>query len=159
MLGELGTQEIDEVLRTEVIGRIGCHARGRTYVVPVTYVYDGASLFGHTGLGQKVVMMRENPIVCFEVEQLRDLPSWRSVIVYGRYEELHGDAADAALQLLVDRLQKMHLTGTAAPGHGAGRWRPGEDPRVRHASVLYAIRIHEKTGRYERISPPAAGPR
>ena len=75
MIGELAMNEIDQVLREGVIGRIGCHARGRTYVVPVTYVYDGVSIIGHTGDGLKVRMMRENPVVCFEVDQLGELPS------------------------------------------------------------------------------------
>ena len=41
MLGHLNQEPIEQVLRSEVIGRLGCHASGRTYVVRVTYAYDG----------------------------------------------------------------------------------------------------------------------
>ena len=40
MLGTLSSEQIEQVLRSEVIGRIGCHASGKTYVVPITYAYE-----------------------------------------------------------------------------------------------------------------------
>ncbi len=58
MLGELNQEQIEQVLRSEVIGRLGCHASGRTYVVPVTYAYDGERIICHSGLGRKIEMMR-----------------------------------------------------------------------------------------------------
>lgn len=48
MLGMLNDAQIENVLQSLVIGRIGCHANGRTYVVPVTYAYDGKYIYGHT---------------------------------------------------------------------------------------------------------------
>jgi nitroimidazol reductase NimA-like FMN-containing flavoprotein (pyridoxamine 5'-phosphate oxidase superfamily) len=73
MLGTLTDAQIDRLLHTESVGRIGCHAGGRPYVVPVTYVYDGSAIYGHTGDGMKVRMMRENPAVCFEVDRMESL--------------------------------------------------------------------------------------
>lgn len=78
MIGELTPRQIEQFLHEQVIGRIGCHVEGRTYVVPITYVVAHRE-------GLKVQMMRENPAVCFEVEDLRHLPEWKSAIVYGRY--------------------------------------------------------------------------
>lgn len=43
MLGELNSDQIERILGSEVVGRIGCHDAGRPYVVPVTYVYDGVA--------------------------------------------------------------------------------------------------------------------
>src|SRR5512146_3433949 len=115
MIGELIPAQIERRLHEQVIGRIGCHARGRTYVVPITYAYDGAAILCHTGDGLKVQMMRENPSVCFEIEDLRQLPSWQSVIVYGRYEELQGEDAAAALARIVARLAVSPPADTARP--------------------------------------------
>ena len=33
-------------------------------------------------------MMRANPFVCFEVEDIDDLANWHSVIAWGVFEEL-----------------------------------------------------------------------
>ena len=150
MIGELRPGEIEQILHEQVIGRIGCHARDRTYVVPMTYVYDGSAIFGHTGDGLKIRMMRENPKVCFEVEDLGHLPRWRSVIVQGRYEELHGEEADAALAQLVARLSASPPSASAMPGQGAGVFPPPSDePLVQRPEVVYRIAITEKTGRFE----------
>ncbi|TFD00480.1 pyridoxamine 5'-phosphate oxidase family protein [Cryobacterium sinapicolor] len=107
MLGELNDQEIDSVLHDAVIGRIGCHVAGQTYIVPVSYAYDGEHVYGHSGSGRKVAMMRENPSVCFEVEQVDDLGNWRTVIAWGTYEELTGTDAAASRQILLTRFAPL----------------------------------------------------
>lgn len=148
MIGELAPAQIERLLHEQVIGRIGCHARGRTYVVPMTYAYDGAAILCHSGDGLKVQMMRENPSVCFEIEDLRQLPSWQSVIVYGRYEELQGEAAATAHAQIVARLTASPPAPSARPWEGAGLWVPAtHDAR---ADVMLRIAITEKTGRYDR---------
>ena len=60
---ELTREAIDELLREEVVGRIGCHAGGETYVVPVIYAYDGEAFYAYSIEGRKIRMMRENPSV------------------------------------------------------------------------------------------------
>ncbi len=148
MIGELGPRQIEQVLHEQVIGRIGCHARGRTYVVPVTYAYDEGSILSHTGEGLKVQMMRENPDVCFEVEDLRHLPRWSSVILRGRYEELHGEIAASALDRLIARLQVSPPGMAEMPWQGAGVFVPATHEQ--RPDVTFRITILEKTGRYDR---------
>ena len=143
MMGELSTSQIEEVLTSEYIGRIGCSAQGRTYVVPVSYVYEGDAIYAHSPLGMKIDMMRDNPEVCFEVEQVSTLLDWRSVIAWGRFEELSGESALHAMRLLIERL------GNRVPGSGN---RSHDDSHPTHPArmpVLYRIRLREKTGRYE----------
>jgi nitroimidazol reductase NimA-like FMN-containing flavoprotein (pyridoxamine 5'-phosphate oxidase superfamily) len=150
MLGTLTDGQIDRLLRAETVGRLGCHAGGRTYVVPVTYVYDGSAIYGHTGDGMKVRMMRENPEVCFEVDRMESLANWQSVIVWGRFEELRATAAAHAMGLLMDRLLPLVTSETAVPSHGLD---PSAVHRAdvagRHA-VVYRIVISERTGRFEK---------
>ena len=77
MLGELSPEEIEEVLRSEITGRIGCHADGRTYVVPVTYGYQRGYVYCHSSEGLKLRMMRKNPVVCFEVDHVAEALQFR----------------------------------------------------------------------------------
>ena len=37
MVGWLSPAEIEDLLHTELVAHLGCHADGRTYVVPITY--------------------------------------------------------------------------------------------------------------------------
>ena len=141
MLGELSERETDEVLRSNIIGRIGCHAFGRTYVVPVTYVFHDNAIYAHTRDGMKLHMMRENPHVCFEVDCMDDLANWKSVIAWGTFQELHGAGAGAALTMLVDEL------GPRLEGP------PGASAHPRSGTVpahVYRIALETKTGRFER---------
>lgn len=133
MISELSREDIDDLLRAQVVGRVGCHADGLTYVVPVIYAYDGAAFYVLTVDGQKVRMMRENPQVCFEVDEYEN-GSWRSAIAYGRYEELAGADADRAVALLVERFA----------GRGGERRRPEGGDRP---TVAFRIAIESVTGR------------
>jgi hypothetical protein len=132
VIAELDRAEIDDLLRAQVVGRVGCHAEGLTYVVPVIYAYDGESFYVYTVEGLKVRLMRANPRVCFEVDEY-ERGSWRSAIVQGRYEELDHAGGERALALLGERF--------AARGSGARR------PRAEGAPVAFRIVIDEVTGR------------
>jgi nitroimidazol reductase NimA-like FMN-containing flavoprotein (pyridoxamine 5'-phosphate oxidase superfamily) len=149
MLGSLSAVEIEDLLHAEVVARLGCHAEGRTYVVPVTYAYDGDALLVQSADGLKVRMMHQNPLVCVEVDHIDNLANWRSVIAWGRFAELFGADATAALVRIRERLRPLMVSET---GPAAETLAEGETP-VRsgngHASV-YRIHLFEKTGRFER---------
>jgi hypothetical protein len=148
MLGVLSLEEIETLLATEWVVRLGCHANALTYVVPITYAYDGLAIYGHTTGGLKLRMLRENPQVCIEVDHVDDLANWRSVIAWGRFEELHGDAAASALRLLLDRVGPMMISETAIPSHG--RVSPHHAGAAEHEAVVFRVVLDRKTGRFER---------
>lgn len=133
---ELSRDEIDDFLRGQRIARLGCHADGETYVVPLIYAYDGESVVAVTTEGRKVAMLRDNPRVCVEVDEYdRDgRGSWRSVIAQGVYEELSGDAVEDALGLLRERFART--AGREAERRSLG---PGV--------VVLRIRLEELSGR------------
>ena len=105
---ELSPGEIDEFLRGQRIARLGCHADGVTYVVPLIYAYEDGAVVAVTTDGRKTAMLRENPQVCVEVDEYDadGRGSWRSVIAQGRYEELSGDSIEPALALLRERFAR-----------------------------------------------------
>jgi nitroimidazol reductase NimA-like FMN-containing flavoprotein (pyridoxamine 5'-phosphate oxidase superfamily) len=115
-----------------VVGRIGCHADGQTYLVPVIYAYDGRSFVVASIDGRKIRMMRTEPSVCFEVDEYAKT-GWRSAIAQGRYVELTEvrDVEDA-LRLLRDRFGSAPRGGGKAPGD---------------TTVVFRIEIEEVTGR------------
>jgi nitroimidazol reductase NimA-like FMN-containing flavoprotein (pyridoxamine 5'-phosphate oxidase superfamily) len=143
MVLPLANNELETFLREQRVGRIGCHADGRTYVVPVAYAYVGGCVYAHSANGAKVRMMRKNPNVCFEVDRADALSNWKSVIAWGTYEELHGEAAREAMRMLL--VHFLDQKARPAP-HSLAPDRPGisEDD-----AVVYRIRLTEKTGRFE----------
>ncbi|MFN8557828.1 MAG: pyridoxamine 5'-phosphate oxidase family protein [Dehalococcoidia bacterium] len=139
MIGALDPDEIERLLRTQHIGRLGVLADGRVYVFPVAYGYDGASINIHSHEGLKVRAMRAYPEACFEVEEIISPANWRTVIAHGRFEELTGESdRDAALALIA--------------AQGQTPFPPSAAPYAEGADHLIVFRLHltEKTGRYER---------
>lgn len=148
MLGELTKTEVEDILRSNVIGRIGCSTPQRMYIVPVTYLYDGEFIIGHTVEGMKIKLLRENPECCFEVDVMKNLANWRSVIAWGTFEELKGQEASNALQELINKIAPLMPSETSHPP------RMGPDSSIRTSTftqnpIIYRIRLREKTGRYE----------
>lgn len=141
MVGDLGAAEIETVLYENVIGRIGCHAFGRTYVVPITYAYDGSAIYARSDEGMKLHMMRENPHVAFEVDGMDRWGNWKSVMASGVFHELTEADVSARFAWLVDEVA-AHFSGP-----------PGETVHPKsggNPSVIYRITLEEKTGRFER---------
>lgn len=150
MLGDLSRSEVEDLLRSEVTGRIGCHADGRTYVVPVTYAYDRGDVYCHSAEGLKLRMMRKNPIVCFEVDRVQDMGNWRSVIATGRFEELSGRDALSAMDVLIERFVAVERPDQPHPSY-VFRESEAESPRTDGREiVIFRIRLAEKSGRFER---------
>ena len=150
MIGKLTETEIDEVLNENYIGRLGCYADNRVYVVPITFVFEKGNILGRSVPGMKIDMMRKNPAVCFEVEEIRTYNNWRSVIAWGNYEEITDEKEkQAALRAFVDRTLRMKISETAiAPESTESRVHPRSPGNIK--PVVFRIRLTEKTGRYER---------
>jgi len=148
MLGELNEEQIVQVLRKNVIGRVGCYADEKIYMVPVTYLYDDGCLLGHTIIGMKTRMLKKNPKCCFEVDSMQNMANWQSVIAWGTFEELEGDEAKSAMQKLISRLMPLMTSQSSEPTHGLD---PAHQMETLHLkAIVYKIKIEEKTGRFEK---------
>ena len=149
MIGELNNEQIEQVLKENVLGRIGCRVGKRTYVVPVNYVYDDKFIIAHSVMGLKIEMMRQNPQVCFEVDNMKNFTNWKSVIAWGEYQELT-DERDRyyAMKLFVDRMMHMKISEAAIPPEIMVQ---PIHPRLPESvkPIVYRIVITEKTGRFE----------
>lgn len=148
MFGELNTDGIETLLQLQLVGRIGCHAKGVTYVVPISYAYDGAYIYGHTFEGMKVEMMRINPKICFQVDDTADLSNWQSAVLWGEFEELaEGPERILALQQLMER--KLPLISSETM-HLTSQWPFNDEDVSKISGVVFRIRVTEKTGRFEK---------
>jgi nitroimidazol reductase NimA-like FMN-containing flavoprotein (pyridoxamine 5'-phosphate oxidase superfamily) len=151
MIGKLSDKEVEMVLAHNFLGRIGCHDEGKTYVVPVTYVYDGKDIIIHSMPGTKIQMMRRNPQVCFEVDEVKDFANWKSVILQGEYQE-YSNVRDRyrAVRYFVDRTLSLKISETAVPPEGFDEENYSPVNYNDARPVIYRIVILEKSGRYEK---------
>jgi uncharacterized protein len=149
MIGKLNEEEMDQLLHQNILGRLGCRDGEQTYVVPVNYVYDGRSVIGHSLPGKKITLMRQNPQVCFEVDEMITLTRWKSVIIQGSYQELTEERDRYyAMKEFVERTMHLKISETALPPEiSEMRVHPRSPGNIR--PIVYRILIGEKTGRFE----------
>lgn len=101
----LDVPQIENLISDNIVGRLGCHADGETYVVPVSYAYHGGYIYIRSFEGLKISMMRKNPEVCFQIDKIKDMADWKSVILWGTYEELTKEEdRNMGLKILMDRI-------------------------------------------------------
>ncbi len=148
MFGNLNDEEIETILHAQIIGRIGCHHDNTTYIVPISYVYHEGFVYALTREGLKINMMRQNQHVCFEVEEVPDLASWKTVICWGDYEELiNKEERDHALALLHDR-HLPQVSSSTMKISPSWPFRPDDLASIK--GVVFRIRLNKKTGKYEK---------
>jgi len=146
MLETLNRIQMNNLLSSQRIGRIACTDCGRPYVVPVTYSYDGKYIYGQSTEGMNINLLRKNPDVCFEVDQLQNLGNWQSVNVLGKFEELDNSEAQKARDLLHRHLFPL-LTDYTVHGYGHAVETPAKEHKL---PVIYRIRIRKMTGTAEK---------
>jgi len=106
LIHELTRQQCREVLGRAELGRLACSRFDQPYVVPIHFSFDPDSdcIYAFSTVGQKVQWMRENPKVCLEVDEIDDTHSWTTVVVFGRYEEIHQSSEESAARRRAEQL-------------------------------------------------------
>lgn len=151
MTGVLTQQQIFQVLHQQLYGRLACVSKNKVYVVPVSYAFDEKFIYAHSREGQKIQMLRSNPKTCFQVDIIKDLANWRSVIIWGRYQELTSIAAqNAAMRLLDDRFGPLHVSQSIS--RPSANVNPPHSVEKRKKAVYFRISIDEVTGRFENVA-------
>ena len=148
MVGTLNDTQINALLDRVLYGHLGCQGDKKIYVVPISFVRDGDVIYGHTTDGLKIEFMRENPNVCIQVDDVKDMAEWESGIVWGQYEELSGHQEIEAMVKLIDRYGPIFDTIQDADERGRDVAPPRINGMPAH-HVLYQVKITEKTGRFE----------
>ncbi|MBA2379975.1 MAG: pyridoxamine 5'-phosphate oxidase family protein [Blastocatellia bacterium] len=136
---DMRTDEINDLLSRRNYGHLGCAEDGQPYVVPVHYAYDEPAIYIYTTEGKKSEIVKDNPLVCLQVEEVEDNQNWKSVLVNGRAVHVTYPAErNRALELIT----KVNPTLTPAVSI---RWM---DSWVReNVEVILRIDSRTKTGR------------
>jgi uncharacterized protein len=142
----LTQHECLELLARNHVGRLAFTFHDRVDIQPIHYVYDPGWLYGRTSEGAKLTTLAHHHWIAFEVDEVRGVFDWGSVVVRGTFHRLdeEGSATELAERNHAMRLARLVVPETFTP----------EDP-VPHRTVVFGIAIGEMTGR--RARPPAVG--
>ena len=96
----LDQESIKAIIRECSVCRLGLSVNDNPYIVPVSFGFDGLSIYFHTAIeGKKIEYIQANNKVCFEFEHKLQLApdqkdpckwtfSFQTVIGYGKIHEL-----------------------------------------------------------------------
>lgn len=150
MTGDLNLQQINNILCSQVVGRIACCDTKHPYIVPVVYSFDGQSIFAQTFEGRKMDIMRKNPNVCFQVDVSHDIYNWQSVMVFGQFEEIKDENIEAIRETHFSKVMPLMTNSSIHQHeHDEGSGHELEDTN-RVKPIMFRIIINEKSGRFEK---------
>ena len=142
----LDRAECEAVLRRHTVGRIAFAFERRIEILPIHFVHDDGWLYGRTSPGDKIDMWRHSRWVAFEVDEVRGLFDWTSVVAHGALYPLSPESSPAdasAWERAVQLLRRLVAdTGTA------------HDP-VPERTVVFRIHADDMTGRRATPAPLA----
>lgn len=116
MSQDMKLEEIRGLLERNYYGHLGCVVREEMYIVPVTYAFRKDTLYGYTHPGKKYDMMRDNPNVCFQMEEVRRPQDWESVLCWGLFEEITEEHEQQNARLLIaEHFAKLRQTEANDP--------------------------------------------
>jgi nitroimidazol reductase NimA-like FMN-containing flavoprotein (pyridoxamine 5'-phosphate oxidase superfamily) len=140
------------LLRRSHVGRIGYLSEGRVDIEPVSYAASGDWIFIRSAAGAKMAALAHAPYVAFEVDEVRTMTSWQSVVVHGTVYLMsdHGAGPDRRVFEKALAALRSFLPQTLRDG----------DP-VPFRNTVYGIHIDRITGRQGPRSrrPRRAAPR
>jgi len=136
---EMDLPECMALVQASRLGRLACALDGQPYVVPFNYAADGRDLYSFSLTGKKVEWMRQNPKVCVQIDHLAGR-EWRSVVIYGRFEELPDEPGWKA-----QREHAWSLLSREVEWWAPGAFKPAGQGPAPH--LFYRIVTGEVTGR------------
>lgn len=84
---------LDEIMKKAQVCRLAVSYRDMPYIIPMNFGYENQVLYFHTSAqeGLKLLILRENPQACFEVEiDTKVIPSEESCNWTMRYQSVIG---------------------------------------------------------------------
>ena len=140
VIEEMTDRECRAMLSRTNLARLACALSNQPYIVPVHVEFDDAFLYSFATLGQKIEWMRQNPLVCLEIDELTTDRQWASVVIFGVYEELPDTPEYEYPRRIAEGLFQRR----------PGWWEPASVPLAGHKQsgrVVFRILISRMSGR------------
>lgn len=90
---ELSEAECLALLGRHHVGRLAFAHDGRVDIEPIHFVTWDGWIFGRTSAGAKLEALKHRPWVAFEVDEVRSIFDWKSIVVHGTIYFLPEDGA------------------------------------------------------------------
>ncbi len=130
--------ECEALLSRNTLGRLAFGFRDRVDLRPILYVHRPGWIFGRTAPGEKLETILHNRWVALQVDEIRDLWHWESVVAHGALHLLTGEGNEEE--------QRVHAMGLAALMAVLPEAFGTDDPAPERG-FLFGIAVQELSGR------------
>ena len=148
MIKTLKIEECLELLGSNYIGRLAFISHGEPSVTPITYFHDAKEkcILSYSAKGYKIDAMRNYASVALQVDEIKSIQEWRSVLVHGKFEELEGPTAKKYLHRFAEGVQD---TISRKKGF-TPKFIQDFSSRLQHRGIpiVYRISINEINGKF-----------
>jgi uncharacterized protein len=142
---DLTPEECTTMLARHSVGRLAYTFRDRVDVEPIAYAYTKGALIFRTAPGSKLETLAHHPWVALEIDEVKGLFDWRSVVVHGTVYMLQGAGTDAERRAYRSavRLLRRLVPGTL-----------GKSDPAPFRTVVMKLHVDRMSGRLARSGGP-----
>jgi nitroimidazol reductase NimA-like FMN-containing flavoprotein (pyridoxamine 5'-phosphate oxidase superfamily) len=140
---------INAVLKDALVLALALSDRGRPYVVPMNFGYDGKCLYLHSApRGRKIGILKKNPNVCFEAFVQARLVKARDACSWGmRYQSVIGFGKASFIKNAEEKKKALNIIMKKYSGRENHEFSPASLEKV----CLIKVRIISLTGKKSRV--------
>ena len=138
------TADIEEILQQGQVCRLGFVDRNVPYIVPMNYGYQDSALYFHSAPeGRKIDLIRANPLVCFEVDELVKMNKAANACDWGAsFKSVIGTGTARLLETLAEKKAGLDII----MAQYSDRSFDYPDEKLAKTAVI-KVEIHEMTGK------------
>jgi len=137
---------IEEIIKQSQVCRLAMVDGDTPYVIPMSFGYDGSHIYFHSALeGRKIEVLKKNPRVCFEFDEVIKLKKNKDACEWGMgFKSVIGEGNAS---LVEDLAQKNHGLGVIMAQYSSRTFEFPKESVDKTAVIKVAItRITGKQG-------------
>lgn len=135
---------IEAIIKEAQVCRLAMVDGDKPYVVPLSFGYDGSHIYFHSAMeGRKIELLRKNPHVCFEVDQVIKLVKHKDACEWGMsFKSVIGEGRAC---LVEDPAEKIHALGVIMAQYSKRAFEFSRSSLEKTAVIK--VSIHKITGK------------
>ena len=138
------TKQMEEILAQAQVCRLAMVDNGHPYVVPLNFGYRDGALYFHSALeGRKMDVLKSDPRVCFEVDELVKMNKAAQACDWGvSFRSVIGTGTARMLETPAEKKAGLDII----MAHYSGRAFDYPEEKLAKTAVIQ-VTIHEMTGK------------
>ncbi|HEV8218272.1 MAG TPA: pyridoxamine 5'-phosphate oxidase family protein [Gemmatimonadaceae bacterium] len=140
---ELPRADALDLLERHHVGRLAFAFHDRVDIEPISYRFNDGWVYARTSPGTKLTVVRHNPWVAFEVDEVESRFDWRSVVIHGTIYFMDPSGGDRDREAYATAVELLRAVD--------GDVLTAADPAP-HRTTLFRIHADEIIGRASRTA-------